>query len=74
VKTKHDTILRTPAQPMTTGAFANHMRVTVAHHGERILAEIPRTLRRVSLLLLVLTITVPVFLAALLVVLWHAGS
>jgi hypothetical protein len=58
---------------MTTGAFAHHMRVVVAHHGERILAEVPRTLRRVSLFLLVLTISIPAFLAALLVVLWHLG-
>ena len=56
---------------MTGAAFAQHARTVVAHHGERILAEIPTTLRRIGTLLLVLTISIPVFLAGLLVVLWH---
>jgi hypothetical protein len=57
--------------PMSGAAFAQHARTVVAHHGERILAEIPTTLRRIGTLFLVLTISVPVFLAGLLVVLWH---
>jgi hypothetical protein len=60
-------------QPMTSGTFAHHARLIVLHHGERIMAEIPVTLRRVSLFLLVLAVTIPVFLAGLLVVLWHLG-
>jgi hypothetical protein len=56
---------------MTGAAFAQHARTVVAHHGERILAEIPTTLRRIGTLLLVLTFSIPVFLAGLLVVLWH---
>jgi hypothetical protein len=71
MRARNDTVVPTPVETMSTGAFANHMRVTVAHHGERILFEIPRMLRRVSQLLLVLAISIPVFLAALLVVLWH---
>ena len=58
-------------EPMTGAAFATHARTVVAHHGERILAEIPSTLRRIGLLFLVLSISIPVFLAGLLVVLWH---
>jgi hypothetical protein len=58
---------------MTSAAFAQHARTVVAHHGEHILAEIPRVLRRVGLFFLVLAISIPAFLAAFLVVLWHLG-
>jgi hypothetical protein len=61
-------------EPMTSTAFAQHARTVVAHHGERILAEIPTTLRRIGLLFLVVAISIPAFLAALIVVLWHLGS
>lgn len=61
-------------EPMTSADFAQHARTVVAHHGERILAEIPTTLRRIGLLFLVVAITIPAFLAALMVVLWHLGS
>ena len=60
-------------EPMTTAAFAQHARSVVALHGERILAEIPRTLRRAGLFFLVLSITIPAFCVAFLVVLWHLG-
>jgi hypothetical protein len=56
---------------MTGAEFAQHTRTVVAHHGERILAEIPTALRRIGLLFLVLAISIPVFFAGLLVVLWH---
>jgi hypothetical protein len=45
-----------------------------AQLAETILAEVPRTLRRVGLLLLMLSISVPVFLVGLLVVLWRLGG
>jgi len=45
-------------------------RVVVRHAGE-IMAEVAPTLRRLRTLLLVATISVPVFMGALLVVLWH---
>jgi hypothetical protein len=51
--------------------FAHQARTLALHHGERILGEIPATLRRVSQFVLVMTIAIPVFLAGLLVVLWH---
>jgi hypothetical protein len=63
----------TRPEPMTTTAFAEHARVVVAHHGERILAEIPTTLRRIGLFFLVLSISLPVFFAGLLYVIWHLG-
>jgi len=51
--------------------FAHHARALALHHGDRILGEIPTTLRRVGLFMLVMSITIPAFLAGLLVVLWH---
>jgi hypothetical protein len=56
---------------MTASTFNNHARTVVAYHGERILAEVPTTLRRVGQLLLVLAVTIPVFCAGLLFVFWH---
>lgn len=53
--------------------FSRHARTIALHHGEKILSEIPGTLRRVALLLLVLSITIPAFLAGLLIVLWRLG-
>jgi hypothetical protein len=43
----------------------------LAEHGERILFEVPRMIRRIGLFFLVMTISIPVFFAGLLVVLWH---
>ena len=55
----------------TTRAIARRLRVVALQRAEEFLAEIPATLRRVRTLLLVLSITVPVFLIALVAVLWH---
>jgi|RhiMetdeSRZDD1v2_1073273.scaffolds.fasta_scaffold878027_2 hypothetical protein len=60
-------------EPLGTAALADHVRSVVVGHGERILAEIPKMLRRVGLFLVVASITVPLFFAGLLVVLWHLG-
>jgi hypothetical protein len=59
---------------MTNAAFAHHARVMTLHHGERILAEVPTALRRFGILLLVLTISLPIFMAALIVVLWRLAG
>jgi hypothetical protein len=64
-------VVPTPQGPMTGAAFGQHARTVVAHHGERILAEVPTALRRIGLLFLVLSISIPVFFAGLLVVLWQ---
>ena len=53
-------------QPTTLTARLRGVALT---RGEQLLAEVPATLRRVRLFLLVLSISVPVFLAALLVLL-----
>ena len=65
------TVVHSPDSSSANATVAQQARTIVAYHGERILAEIPTTLRRLSLLLLVLAITVPIFLAGLLVVLWQ---
>jgi hypothetical protein len=67
---------RSETQSVTTPqydsvTFAHQARGLALHHGERILQEIPTTLRRVGQFLLVMAITIPLFLAGLLVVLWH---
>jgi len=49
----------------------NRIRAAALEAAEGALREIPGTLRRLRTLLLVATITGPVFLAGLLVVLWH---
>jgi hypothetical protein len=54
--------------------FSQQAGTVVLQHGEKILSEIPRTLRRVGQLILVLSITIPVFFAGLLVVLWHLAK
>ena len=60
-------------EPMPKTTFADHGRAMVVHHGERILGEIPRVLRRVGMFFLVMAVSVPVFFVGLLVVLWHLG-
>jgi hypothetical protein len=54
--------------------FTDQARTLALHHGERILGEIPTTLRRLGLFMLVMAITIPAFLAGLLVVLWHIAK
>ena len=53
----------------TTLTLSERLRDAAAVRGEQLLAELPATLRRLRLFLLVLSISVPVFLAALLILL-----
>ena len=53
----------------TTPTLSERLREAAAARGEQILAELPATLRRLRLFLLVLTISVPLFLAGLLALL-----
>jgi hypothetical protein len=48
----------------TPVTLSERLREAAATRGEQLLAELPATLRRVRLFLLVLSISVPVFLAA----------
>ena len=53
----------------TTLTLSERLRETAVTRVEQLLAELPATLRRLRLFLLVLSISVPMFLAALLVLL-----
>jgi hypothetical protein len=53
----------------TTLTLSERLREAAATRGEQLLAELPATLRRVRLFLLVLSISVPTFLAAVLALL-----
>jgi hypothetical protein len=64
-------VVPTPVAPMSNAAFAHQARTMVIHHGDRILSEVPKVIRRVGLFLMVATIAIPAFLVGLLVVLWH---
>ena len=55
----------------TTRAIARRIRGVASQRAEEFLAEIPATIRRLRTLLLVLSISIPVFLIALVAVLWH---
>ena len=78
-----------PAEALTTGmepvpaplpdhrqptSIAHHAYGLAAFHGDAILREVPKTLRRVALLFLVLAVSIPVFLGGLLIVLWHMAG
>jgi hypothetical protein len=52
-------------------AIWNRIRAAAVDAGEGAFRELPSTLRRLRTVMLVVAITVPVFLAGLLVVLWH---
>jgi hypothetical protein len=59
----------------TTLTLSERLRKAAAVRGEQLLAELPATLRRLRLFLLVLSISVPAFLAALLALLaWRLLS
>ncbi len=56
---------------LTTATIGERLRMVAAHRAEEILAEVAPTLRRLRTLLLVATISIPLFLAGLVAVLWH---
>ena len=62
------------ADTTSNHGILHHLRDMAARHAEELLAEMPATLRRLRTLILVITIAVPVFLAALVFVLWRLAS
>ena len=60
-----------PGDEFSRRAIWNRIRAAAVEAGEGMLRELFSTLRRLRTLTLVVTIAVPVFLAGLLVVLWH---
>jgi hypothetical protein len=57
---------------MTMAGLAERLRVVAAHRAEEILEEVAPTLRRLRTFLLVASISIPILLAGLVAVLWHA--
>jgi hypothetical protein len=64
-------VVPTTENGLTTATIAQRLRMMAAHRAEEILAEVAPTLRRLRTFLLVATISIPLFLAGLLAVLWH---
>jgi hypothetical protein len=57
---------------LSSVTLTERLRAAAASRGEELLSELPVTVRRVGLLLLVVAISVPVFLAGCLAVLaWY---
>jgi hypothetical protein len=70
--------MTTQLQPVTTteatetaGATALHLRNFAVVQIEAMLAELPATMRRLRTLLVVVSISIPLFLLALAAILWH---
>jgi hypothetical protein len=64
-------VVPTTENGLTTATIAQRLRMMAAHRAEDILAEVAPTLRRLRTFLVVATISIPLFLAGLLAVLWH---
>ena len=58
----------------TNSALAIRVRTVAAVHIAETLAEVPATVRRLRTLLTVISVSIPLFLAALVVVLWQLVS
>ncbi len=65
---------RAPEDTTSNHGILYHLRSVAARHAEELLAEVPATLRRLRTLILVVTIAVPLFLAALIFVIWRIAS
>ncbi len=71
MRTSKAHVVPTTENGLTTATIGKRLRMVVAHRAEEILAEVAPTLRRLRTLLLVATISLPLFLAGLVAVLWH---
>jgi hypothetical protein len=70
MKTNKPQLTPTPVETFPS-SVTRSTGAMLAEHGERVLFEVPRMIRRIGLFFLVMTISIPVFFAGLLVVLWH---
>jgi hypothetical protein len=73
MRTKLQPVAGTVDVPSTTRAIAQ-LRGVAAVRLEEVLAELPTIARRLGTLLLVLCISIPVFVVALVAILWHLAS
>jgi len=71
VRTSKAHVVPTTENGLTSVTIGQRLRMVAAHRAEEILAEVAPTLRRLRTLLLVATISIPLFLAGLVAVLWH---
>ena len=62
------------AHPTATRVVARRLRDIAAARAEEALAELPVIARRLRTLILVLSISIPIFLVALVAILWHLAS
>lgn len=72
--TKLEPVTRTGEDLRTAPAVVHRLRGVAASRMEEALAELPRIARRLRTLLLVLCISIPAFLVALVAILWHLAS
>ncbi len=71
MRTSKAHVVPTTENGLTTATIGKRLRMVAAHRAEEILAEVAPTLRRLRTLLLVATLSIPLFLAGLVAVLWH---
>ena len=71
MRTSKAHVVPTTENGLTSVTIGQRLRMVAAHRAEEILAEVAPTLRRLRTLLLVATISIPLFLAGLVAVLWH---
>ena len=71
MRTSKAHVVPTTENGLTTATIGKRLRMVAAHRAEEILAEVAPTLRRLRTFLLVATISLPLFLAGLVAVLWH---
>ncbi len=72
--TQLEPIARAGEDPTTTGAIARQLRIVAAARDEEALDALPTILRRLGTLLLVVSISIPVFVVALVAILWYLVS
>lgn len=66
-------VVPAPSQTALAPTLGQRLRAIAAHRAEEILAEIGPTLRWLRMLLIVATISIPVFIVAFVAALWHLG-
>ena len=71
MRTSKVQVVHAPDQGTRTLTLAQHLRMIVVRHSEEILGEVAPTLRRLRTLLLVASISIPVFMIGFVAVLWH---
>lgn len=60
--------------PASWHQISRRLRLAATDRAEDVLRELPTTVRRVRTFLLVLSVTIPLFLIAVIVVMWRLAS